>query len=151
LLCTNGLPLEWREWLNMRVYVAATISDRENVRHLYRCLTELGHTVTVDWTHSAPIPILERERNASYCQKVAVEDFAGVMNCDVFILLADPAEGRGKYVELGAAMGSAAKTGSPTIFVLGQEVNQSIFYYHPLIKRRTSLETLLAELQQATP
>lgn len=131
----------------MRIYVAGTLSERENVRHLYGCLTELGHSVTVDWTTSAPVPVNEREQRASYCQKVAVEDFEGVMHCDVFILLADPAEGRGKYVELGAAMGSAARTGSPAIFVLGQEVNQSIFYYHPLIQRRKSLDGLLSELR----
>ncbi|MBI5806226.1 hypothetical protein HZA73_09285 [candidate division TA06 bacterium] len=57
----------------------------------------------------------------------------GIRNCDVFIILSMPVDGRAKYVELGAAISSFLEKGQPLIYVLGEKTDQSVFYYHPAV------------------
>ena len=73
----------------------------------------------------------------------------GVKDCDVFILLSDPADGRAKYAELGAAIMSRLLQGKPKIYILGEETHHSIFFYHPTVERVTTLEEVVRAIGAA--
>lgn len=66
--------------------------------------------------------------------------------CDVFILLSDGPAGTGRYVELGAAIQSQPESQKPLIYVVGERNMDSIFYFHPTVKRRGTIEEVLEEI-----
>jgi hypothetical protein len=111
----------------MKVYVAAGFLEKASVRAVHRRLHERGHAVTVDWTEHAGVELPERERQAATVAGYAGRDFAGVAAADVFILLAEPAAGRAEYVELGIALHANAVAGTPLVYVVGEDSNESIF------------------------
>ena len=100
----------------------------------------------MDWTAFPGVPIEERNAREEEAQAIAVRDLDGILNCDVFLLLADPPEGRAKYAELGAALVSAMQTGKPTIYVLGDYPAHSVFFFHPRVKRVRTIADVLNDL-----
>ena len=130
----------------MKFYIAAFIEEKSRVQTLYKELTDLGHLITVDWTDELGLFGKDRDRHAEKVQAVAVRDMEGVREAEVFILLSEPVEGRSKYAELGAAIMSYLERGKPKIYVLGEETHQSVFYYHPSVKRVKTLEEVLQDL-----
>ncbi len=126
----------------MKFYVAAYVGEAERVKAIQRRLVGLGHSLTVDWTDgTADVPDgADRDRHPEKVREIASRDMAGVRDCDAFILLSEPAEGRAKYVELGAAIASFLERGRPQVFVLGAETHQSVFFYHPAVRRVKTLE-----------
>ena len=112
------------------------------VRGLYKQLIGLGHTITADWTkHKNVKPYNEHPDDAG---AYAIEDLEGVLNADVFIYITSPEVGAGLSAELGAALASHARTGSPKIFVVGDYAATNAFNYHPLVTRVADIdETLL--------
>ena len=131
----------------MKFYVAAFIEEKSRVQTLYKRLIDLGHTITVDWTDELGLFGENRDRHAKQVEEVAVRDMEGVREAEVFILLSEPTEGRSKYAELGAAIMSHLERGKPKIYVLGEEANQSVFFYHPSVKRVKTLEEVIQDLE----
>jgi hypothetical protein len=130
----------------MKFYIAAYVREKKRVADIYKQLKENGHRVTVEWTKGKPITIKNRDRKRQEIQKIAVRDIGGVLQSDVFVLLSEPVAGRAKYVELGAAIAHNLIKGRPKIYVLGKKTNQSVFYYHPAVKRITSFDEVLNEI-----
>ena len=128
----------------MRFYVASCITNKDQVRDLFHSLEQAGHSVTVDWTETDTVPERDRNNEVDHIRAIAKRDFDGILNCDGFILLSDPSEGRSMYVELGLAIALHASTGKPSVFVLGEANDQSVFYYHPAVRRVASVEEILA-------
>jgi hypothetical protein len=130
----------------MKFYIAAYVGEKKRVTGIYKLLKKNGHQVTVEWTRGKPIAIKNRDRKPQKIQKIAVRDIGGVFQCDVFVLLSEPVAGRAKYVELGAAIAHNLIKGRPKIYILGKKTNQSVFYYHPAVKRVTSFDEILNEI-----
>jgi len=130
----------------MKVYVAAGFAEKETVRAIHRRLRARGHEVTVDWTEHEGVEEPERDRHAAVVAAYAERDLAGVAAADLFILLAEPPEGKAMYVELGIALHAHAVAGRPLVYVVGRETNQSIFFYHPAIRRRPSVDAVLGDV-----
>ncbi len=129
----------------MKIYIAARFGKKQEVRNLYELLKERGHEITLDWTtHEFIKPF---EDNQEIAEKYSVEDIEGVRNSDVFILLTDEA-GTGMYVELGAAIFSNIEFGKPKIYVIGEYTSRSMFYFHPSVNRRKSIEEVLEEIER---
>ena len=133
----------------MKFYVAAFIQEKQRVQVIYGRLRDLGHSITVDWTDELGIFGSERDRYPERVQEVAVRDVNGIRDCEVFILLSDPADGRAKYAELGAAIMSCLLQGRPKIYVLGEETHHSVFFYHSTVKRVRRLEEVLKDLEES--
>ena len=129
----------------MKFYIAAYVEEVERVKTVQKCLEDMGHEITVDWTSFPGSSRDERDADPEKPKAIAVRDMQGVRDCDVFILLSEPADGRAKYAELGAAIFSAMESKRPKIYVLGKETNQSVFFYHPTVRRVKTLEAILAE------
>ncbi len=66
-------------------------------------------------------------------------------NSDVFILLSDDA-GTGMYAELGAAILLNLEHGRPQIYIVGKDNARSMFYFHPAVKRRNSIDDVFDEI-----
>lgn len=103
----------------------------------------------MDWTAFPGVPSDERNARPDDVTAIAVRDLDGIVNADVFILLAGVPEGRAKYAELGASIMSAVQTGRPRIYVLGKEPVHSVFFFHPTVKRMISLDDILNDIEKS--
>ena len=126
----------------MKVYVASNIRNKERVNEVFNALKQKGHEVTTDWTQTEDIPEDERNFKKDYIQSIAKRDFEGIRECDAFILLSQPSEGRSMYVELGLAIAMHEARGKPLVFVVGPDSNESVFYFHHAVRRAASIEDI---------
>jgi hypothetical protein len=83
----------------VKIYVASSFDRKVDVKRVQAKLIEMGHTISHDWTFEStenrPIDQME-----TYLQRCAYDDWSGVVNADVLLLLNDP-KGFGAMVELG--------------------------------------------------
>jgi hypothetical protein len=129
----------------MKIYVASSIKNKEKVQELFGALKAKGHEVTTDWTLTDDIPEDERRLKRDYMRSIAKRDFEGIRECDVFVLLSKPSEGRSMYVELGLAIAMHEAIGKPSVFVVGPDNDESVFYFHPAVQRVHSLAEALEQ------
>jgi len=132
----------------LKFYIAAFVGERDRVKEIQRRLRDAGHEITVDWASSQGVPETGRDQSPERVQEIAIRDLNGVRVCDAFILLAEPEDGRAKYVELGVAIQEHLERGKPKIYVLGEKTSQSIFFYHPVVKRVRTLDEILKGVEQ---
>ena len=132
----------------MRFYVASRFCFKNMVRVIQDKIRERGHKVS-DWTHHKEIRPFDA--NSYLAMEYAIEDINSARECDIFILLSDGqryGQGTGMHVELGAAIASFLDYNRPQIYVIGNHTQRSMFYYHPAVKRRDSLEEVLKEVEK---
>jgi len=135
----------------MKFYVASGIKNKEEVQRVFERLEATGHEVTTDWTLTDDIPEENRDQSAEYVRSLAKRDFEGIRECDVFVLISDPPEGRSMYVEMGVALSMLETSGKPYVFVVGPRNSESVFYFHPMVRRVESWNELIAEVESFTP
>jgi len=129
----------------MKIYIAARFDKKQEIQNLHKRLQKLGHEITDDWTlHKQAKPY---NKNMDISRKYSVEGINAARNCDVFIILSDEA-GTGMYVELGAAISSNLEHGKPNIYVVGGYTSRSMFYFHPSINRRKTIDEVLKEIEK---
>jgi hypothetical protein len=133
----------------MRFYIASYVGERQRTQEIQSRLRSLGHEITADWTAFPGIPSEERNTRPDDVTAIAVRDLDGIVKAEAFILLAGVPEGRAKYAELGAAIMSAVQTGKPRIYVLGKDPVHSVFFFHPTVKRMTSLDDILNDVEES--
>jgi hypothetical protein len=68
------------------------------------------------------------------------------MDADVFVLLTSDQTGSGSAGELGAAIASQMLSNKPQIYVVGQQMGNNCFYFHPTVNRVETIEDVLADL-----
>ncbi len=127
----------------IKFYIASSIKNKDKVQDVFNALITKGHEVTTDWTLTDDIPEDERGLKKDYMRSIAKRDFEGIRECDVFILLSAPSEGRSMYVELGLAIAMYEATGKPSVFVVGSDNKESVFYFHPAVQCVGSLDETL--------
>ncbi len=130
----------------MKVYVSAKFNDKERVNKVYALLKQDEHTITHEWIHnkeSYPFDV-----DPVFTAHCAVQDFNGVLNADVFILLSNTEPSLGASGELGAAIGSFITFKKPYIFVIGPHFNTNFCFYHPAVMQRNSVEEVLQEMKR---
>jgi len=128
----------------MKIYVAASFGKKKEVLKIYQRLKELRQDISGDWTLHKPIS--PYEKNQELAKEYSIEDINAVEDCDIFILIADEINSKGKYIELGAAILSNVKFGKPKIYVVGNFNKNSMFYFHPSVKKINFVEEVLKEL-----
>jgi hypothetical protein len=129
----------------MNFYIASAINNKDNVQAIYDQLKKRGHEVTTDWTLTDDIPENDREKSSEYIRSIAKRDFEGIRECNVFVLLSDPPEGRSMYAELGIAISMLEASGKPRVYIVGPENKESVFYFHPIVRRVESFEDVLKD------
>ncbi|TWP35322.1 hypothetical protein [Leekyejoonella antrihumi] len=129
----------------MKVYVAGPLADAEAVREVQSALVAAGHRLTLDWTQEA----LVAENYASRpdaSAAMAHEMLAAVLDADAVIVVTSDDDGRGMFVELGAALARAATGALDHVVVVGPIRRESIFYFHPHVRRVATIEDWLTSV-----
>jgi len=130
----------------MKIYVASKFENKEKVLEIYEKLRKNGHEITVYWTRTqAKKPY---GKNSETAKKYSERDINGVKNADVFILLTTEVPGKGRFIELGAAMILNLLSGKPKIFAIGGYNTESIFFFHPVVNRVDSIEDVIQEIKK---
>lgn len=129
----------------MEFYTAGRFHRREQIKEIQEQVLSHGHSITVDWTQHKNIDSYPEE--SELASEYALEDHRGAADSDVFVLLGNKS-GRGSHMELGAAIESRRRTGSPQIFVIGELKDDSLIYFHPYVNRVESIEEVLKSVQE---
>lgn len=126
-----------------KVYIAARFGKKDEVKRIQKLFSEKGYETVGDWTSHKPIK--PYDENQEMARQYALEDIEAAAHSDVFVLLSDDA-GTGMYIELGAAISNNLKFGKPWVYVVGDYTERSMFYFHPSVNRRRTIEEILNEL-----
>ena len=127
----------------MVFYISSRVADIEKVKEIIKYIEQRGHKVKTDWTeHTPPRPY---DSNIKISKKYAIEDINASMNCDIFVLLTSNA-GTGMYTEFGSAIANNLSKGKPKIFVIGEYVTRSMFFFHTSVTRKETIEEVFEVL-----
>lgn len=106
-----------------------------------------GHQLTLDWTRGPDVTFADGyESDVALSAEIAMADLDGVMNADAVLVVASEHEGRGMFVELGAALARARDGVLKHVVVVGHIQHDSVFYYHPAVQRASTVEEWLNSL-----
>ena len=137
----------------MKIFISGQIDESEKINKLMKLIKSSGHSITHDWTATDAFLGDNKSKldNPEESGRRAKADIQGVIDCDVYVLCSDNKNvGKGMYVELGAALAlkQAGIASSPEIYIIGPLNHMSIFYLHPLVKRRDNIEIVLEEISK---
>jgi len=127
----------------LSIYVAAKFERKKIINYLYKKILEKGHSISYDWTTHKPIKPYEHNENTA--KIYSNNELSGIINCDVFIYIADNS-GTTLPMEFGAALMHAKKTGKPKIYIIGEFNNKSPWFFNELVERRDTIKEVLEEL-----
>ena len=129
----------------MKIYVSGPVSDTFTVQQVQNAVLAACHELTLDW--SADVSFAEgyasqTERSAQMAQ----EELDAVIAADAVLVVASQHDGRGMFVELGAALTRASHGELDHVVLIGEIHHESVFYFHPLVQRVPTVEDWLAQL-----
>lgn len=134
----------------MKVYVAGPITDAAAVREVQQAVLAAGHELTLDWTRGADITSAnDYASDLDLSSEIASKDLDAVLTADAVLVVASEHDGRGMYVELGAALARARQGDLAHVVVVGHVHHQSVFYYHPEVLRVATIEEWLNRLPRS--
>jgi ketosteroid isomerase-like protein len=129
----------------MKIYVSGPVTDTETVQQVQNAVVAGGHELALDWSADvsfAKAYASQPERSAQMAQ----EELDAVMAADAVLVLASQHDGRGMFVELGAALTRASRGELDHVVLVGQIHHESVFYFHPLVQRVASVQDWLTQL-----
>lgn len=127
-------------------YVASRFALKEEIRKIYSELEKIGYSVSGDWTRHKPIKPYEKHPRLS--REYSVQDINRARKSNLFILISDRA-GTGMHTELGSAIDHYLEFKRPRIYVIGKHLSASMFFFHPAVRRKETIEELIEELKRA--
>ena len=130
----------------MKVYVAGSLSDVGAVQEIQATVIAAGHDVVLDWTRAADIDVSDYASNPVESGRVALEDLRAVLAADAVLVVVSEHSGRGMFVELGAALCRAEQGDLEQVVVIGSVRHDSVFYYHPAVRRWSTVDEWLMSL-----
>lgn len=129
----------------MKVFISGQLNEKVKIREAFDKFEEVGATVTHDWTRTDDLS--DYRANAEESARRAAADIDGVLAADIYILMSDNLKcGKGMYVELGAALAISEQIGGLRIYVVGPMNHESIFYHHPNVSHRDTLDEVIHEV-----
>ena len=129
----------------VKIYVAGPLADVATVRAVQADVVAAGHELTLDWTEDAALPgNYGSQPDAS--GTLAQAEVNAVMEADAVLVIASDHDGRGMFVELGAALARAEQRELVHVVVVGEIRHESVFYFHPAVQRVPSVQDWLEQL-----
>ena len=95
--------------------------------------------------HESIKPYSENQERAG---EYAVADMKAASKSDLIIILTDEA-GTGMHTELGGAINNFMRIGKPLIYAVGEHFNTNLFFFHPAVRRRKTIEKVIKELRDS--
>lgn len=130
----------------MKIYVAGPVADTDGVRAVQAAVVAAGHELTLDWTRGQDASLVDYEQNPDSAAAVAQADLDAVLAADAVLVVTSEHDGRGMFVELGAALARARIGDLEHVIVVGPIRHQSVFYFHPSIRRVDHVDEWLSGL-----
>ena len=128
----------------MKVYVAGPLTDTDGVRAVQAAVVAAGHQLTHDWTREPDVTLAaDYASDTDRSAKIAADDLDAVLTADAVLVVASQHEGRGMFVELGAALSRARRGDLDHVVVVGPVRHESVFYYHSAVRRVDTIEDWL--------
>lgn len=131
----------------MKIYVAAPLEAADQVREGQLLLVEAGHELALDWTQDMSL-VEDFGSQPARSAHMATAMVDAVLAADALAVLATEFDGRGMFVELGAALARAEAGLLQGIAVIGRITKESVFYLHPRVQRFETLQEWLEELPE---
>ncbi|KRC89724.1 hypothetical protein ASE25_09230 [Terrabacter sp. Root85] len=129
----------------MKIYVSGPLSDTVTVQQVQDTALAAGHELTLDW--SADVSFAEGyATQAERSARMAQDELDAVIAADAVLVVASQHDGRGMFVELGAALTRASRGELNHVVLIGEIHHESVFYFHPLVQRVPTVEHWLAQL-----
>lgn len=120
----------------MKVYVAGALDDADRVRAVQAAVVAAGHQLSLDWTRESDVTLVnDYASDLDLSAKIATDDLDAVLDADAVLVVASEHEGRGMFVELGAALSRASRGDLEHVVVVGPIQHESVFYYHSSVQR----------------
>lgn len=120
----------------MKVYVAGALNDADGVRAVQAAVVAAGHQLSLDWTPESDVTFVSNyASDLGLSAKIAADDLDAVLDADAVLVVASEHEGRGMFVELGAALSRASRGDLEHVVVVGPIQHDSVFYYHSSVQR----------------
>jgi hypothetical protein len=129
--------------LTLKFYIAARVSQREEVKRIGDMLTNKGHTSLSTWVDEGNIKPYDKHSHKAEAR--AIECIKAIEESDVFVLISDKT-GAGMYTELGVAIASNLLRKKPIIFIVGDHTSRSVFFFHPSVTRRENLSEVIQDI-----
>jgi hypothetical protein len=130
----------------MKFYIASRVKHRMLVEKIHKQILGKGHEFVSTWVKEGEILPYEKHIKAS--QKRAEQCMRDVSGCDVFVLISDDS-GCGMYTELGIALSSNIQSGRPKIYIIGDYINRSVFFFHAAMKRVGNIEEVFKDIEKS--
>ena len=127
----------------MKFYIAARVRKKEKVKKIHKMLVREEHEVLSTWIEEGKI--IPYNKHSSKAETRSTQCINAIEKCDVFVLISDET-GAGMYTELGMAIATNLITKKPKIFVIGEHINRSMFFFHPAVTRKKDIIEVLKEL-----
>lgn len=129
----------------MKFYIASRTKHRKLVEEIRKQVVHKGHEFMSTWVDEGEI--IPYEKNISASSKRAEQCVRDSSDCDVFVLISDDS-GSGMYTEFGVVLLSNINSGKPKIYVIGDYINRSVFFFHPSVKRVSSIERIFKDIEK---
>ncbi len=129
----------------MKFYIASRTKHRKLIEEIRKQVVRKGYEFISTWVDEGEI--IPYENNVSASSERAEQCVRDSSGCDVFVLISDDS-GSGMYTELGVALLSNINSGKPKIYVIGDHINRSAFFFHPSVKRVSSMEEVFKDLEK---
>lgn len=89
----------------MKIYVAGPLADKESVQAAQAAVVSAGHEITHDWSRGPDITFTnDYGALPAVSAKLANDNLDAVLTADAVLVIASEHDGRGMFVELGAAL-----------------------------------------------
>lgn len=125
----------------MKIYVAGSFGDRNQILQIMKNIEAKGHIVTHYW------PLYEVEKREK--SDMAYHDIKGVEECDLLIAIMDKPDYpyRGSYTEIGAAIAYKKRI---VIYCPDEKSNckTNVFYYYPTIIHKSLWDDVWSYIDQ---
>lgn len=131
----------------MKIYVAGPLADIEKVQRVQSAVVAAGHELTLDWTRGPDVTLVKDYGSLpEVSANLATDDLNAVLCADAVLVVMSKHDGRGMFVELGAALTRASRGDLKHVVILGPTQHESVFCYHPAVQRVSDVDDWLASL-----
>ncbi len=126
--------------------MAGPLAAAEKVQAVQTAVIAAGHELTLDWSRGPDVELDEYGSRPDVSAEIANADLDAVLTADAVLVVASEHDGRGMFVELGAALAQAQRGELEHVVVVGTIRHESVFYYHPAVLRVSTVDEWLSEI-----
>jgi hypothetical protein len=130
----------------VRIYVAGPLAAVETVQAVQSAVVAAGHELTLDWSRGSDVTFDDYGSLPAVSAELAAAGLDAVLTADAVLVVASEHDGRGMFVELGAALARARNGDLKHVVVVGPIRHESVFYYHPAVLRVPAVDEWLAAI-----